>query len=75
MLPQLLEHIYESGDRNSAYTIVIVGDATPAAMASVASNVNVLKFADVEREGVRVEKILSPVPSKPIAYFSGGHGA
>lgn len=33
-------------------------------MASVASNIKVLKFAEVEREGVKVEKIISPLSSK-----------
>lgn len=32
-------------------------------MASVASRITVLQFADVEREGFRVEKTLSPIPS------------
>ncbi|CAA7267615.1 unnamed protein product [Cyclocybe aegerita] len=63
LLPQLLEHIYDSGDRKAEHVIVVVGEPTTQAMASVASNVKVLHYVDIEREGVKVEKILSPVPS------------
>jgi long-chain acyl-CoA synthetase len=63
MLPQLLELVYEHSDRTVQHTIVVVGEPSPQALASVASNITILKFVDVEREGVRVEKILSPIPS------------
>ncbi|KAJ2917592.1 hypothetical protein MD484_g2778, partial [Candolleomyces efflorescens] len=69
MLPQLLELVYENSDRTVQHTIVVVGEPSPQALASVASNITILKFADVEREGVRVEKILSPIP-KPTDVFS-----
>ena len=32
-------------------------------MSSVASNIKILNFANLEREGVKVEKVLSPLPS------------
>lgn len=63
MLPAILELLYEHTERNVQHTIVVVGEPTAQALASVASNVTILKFADVEREGVRTQKILSPVPS------------
>jgi hypothetical protein len=63
LLPQILELIYDAGDRSGNHTIIVVGEPSVQAMASVASNVNVLKFSEVEREGVRVEKIISPLPS------------
>ena len=67
LLPQLLELIYEAADaRNVEHTIVVVGEPTAAAMASVASNVKVLRFADLEREGTKVEKRLSTLPSESI---------
>ncbi|KAJ7582810.1 acetyl-CoA synthetase [Mycena floridula] len=62
LLPQLLELIYDAGEHSRNHTIIIVGEPSPQTMATVASRVKVLKWADVEREGVRVEKILSPVP-------------
>lgn len=63
MLSHLLEQLYEIGGQKSRHTIIVVGEPSPQAMASVASNITVLNFADVEREGVKVEKILTPVPS------------
>ena len=63
LLPQLLELIYDSADRHTQHIIILVGDPSTQAMASVASNVKVLGFADLEREGFKVEKILSPLPS------------
>lgn len=64
MLTQILELIYDAGEANRNHTIVVVGEPSPQAMASVASKVKVLKWADVEREGIRVEKIISPLPSE-----------
>lgn len=77
-LPQLLELIYDNGELNRNHTIIVVGEPSAQAMATVASRVKVLKWADVEREGVRVEKILSPVP-KPsdiftVSFFSSETG-
>jgi long-chain acyl-CoA synthetase len=64
MLTQILELIYDAGEANRNHIIVVVGEPSPQAMASVASKVKVLKWADVEREGIRVEKIISPLPSE-----------
>ena len=61
-LTSILELIYESGDE-AHHTIVVVGEPSPRVMTSVASRITVLQFADVEREGFRVEKTLSPIPS------------
>ncbi|KAF7321822.1 Acetyl-CoA synthetase [Mycena kentingensis (nom. inval.)] len=69
MLPQILELIYDAGEHNRNHTVIVVGDPSPQVMATVASKVKVLKFSDLEREGVRVEKILSPVP-KPSDVFT-----
>lgn len=60
LLPQLLEHIYETSEQTVEHTIIVVGEPSAQTMASVASNIKVLKFAEVEREGVKVEKIISP---------------
>ena len=63
-LPQLLELIYETEEkRTTEYIVVVVGEPTPQAMSSVASNIKILSFANLEREGVKVEKVLSPLPS------------
>ncbi|KAJ7090065.1 hypothetical protein C8R43DRAFT_1050539 [Mycena crocata] len=70
MLSQVLELIYDAGEANrNHHTIVVVGEPSPQAMATVASRVKVLKWADVEREGIRVEKIISPIP-KPSDVFT-----
>ncbi len=63
LLLQLLELIYDAGESDQHHTIIIVGEPSAQAMARVASKVKVLKWEDVEREGVKTEKILSPVPS------------
>lgn len=65
LLPQLLELIYDASadGRRPDYTIIIVGTPSTAAMASVASNVRVCSFDDVEAEGAKREKILSTLPS------------
>jgi long-chain acyl-CoA synthetase len=64
MLPGILELIYDSDERQNEYTIVVVDELPREVRAGVASNIKLLPFEDVEREGVRVEKILSPVPSE-----------
>ncbi|KAJ7632430.1 acetyl-CoA synthetase [Roridomyces roridus] len=69
MLTQILELIYDAGEASRNHVIVVVGEPSTQAMASVASKVKVLKWADVEREGVRVEKIISPLP-KPSDVFT-----
>ncbi|KAJ7470569.1 hypothetical protein FB451DRAFT_1254140 [Mycena latifolia] len=69
MLTQLLELIYDAGEGNRNHTIIVVGEPSPQAMASVASRVKVHKWSDVEREGIRVEKIISPLP-KPSDVFT-----
>ena len=70
-LPQLLELIYETEEkRTTEYIVVVVGEPTPLAMSSVASNIKILSFANLEREGVKVEKILSPLPSLSLLKVS-----
>ncbi|TEB37645.1 hypothetical protein FA13DRAFT_1726756 [Coprinellus micaceus] len=54
MLPAILELLYEYTERSVQHTIVVVGAPSAQALASVASNITILKFADVEREGVRL---------------------
>ncbi|KAF7322810.1 Acetyl-CoA synthetase [Mycena chlorophos] len=78
MLPQILELIYDAGETNRNHTIIVVGEPSAQAMATVASSVKVLLWTDVEREGVRVQKIISPIP-KPndvftVSFFSTESG-
>ncbi|KAG6813620.1 hypothetical protein H0H92_009237 [Tricholoma furcatifolium] len=77
LLPQILELLYE-GDRTRSHTIIVVGETTPKDLAPVASNIKVLEFSDVEREGVRVAKVATPLP-KPgdvftVSYFESASG-
>ncbi|RDB24239.1 Long-chain-fatty-acid--CoA ligase 5 [Hypsizygus marmoreus] len=78
LLPQILELIYESDDRSGNHTIIVVGEPSARTMASVASNVKVLNFVDVEREGVKVEKIISPLPNAndifTVSFFESESG-
>ncbi|KAF5391337.1 hypothetical protein D9757_002044 [Collybiopsis confluens] len=76
-LPTLLELIYDAGE-GKHHTLIVVGEPSTRILASVASNVKVLVWADVEREGFKVEKIMSPLP-KPsdvftVSYFSDSNG-
>jgi len=64
LVPLLLEHLYDEGHRHVEYTIIIVGEPTKGMMASVASNLKLLQFENVEREGAKREKVLSPIPSE-----------
>ena len=68
-LPKLLELIYESKKRTAEHIIVVVGDPTSQAMSSVASNIKIMTFANLEREGVKVEKVLSPLPSPSLLFL------
>ncbi|KAG6872812.1 hypothetical protein C0995_006411 [Termitomyces sp. Mi166 len=71
LLPQILELLYE-GDRSINHTIIVVGETTSKDLASVASNIKVLEFSEVEREGVRVAKVATPLPS-PSDVFTVSH--
>lgn len=67
-MPRVLESIYASGTNSKAHTIVVAGEISQQVSASIASNIRVLKFSEVEREGVKVEKVLSQPPGKGL-YF------
>ena len=72
LVPHLLEHLYDEGHRHVEYSIIVVGEPTKGTMASVASNLRVLRFEDVEREGTKRVKVLSPIPSKFLLFSVGG---
>ncbi|KAH6918885.1 acetyl-CoA synthetase [Coprinopsis sp. MPI-PUGE-AT-0042] len=78
MLSSILELIYDSDERDVQYTIILVDEPDNRTLASVASNISVLKFSDIEREGVRVQKILSPIPNPSdvlsISLYEGANG-
>ncbi|KAG6832418.1 hypothetical protein H0H87_001578 [Tephrocybe sp. NHM501043] len=77
LLPQILELLYE-GDRTVNHTIIVVGETTPKDLAAVASNIKVLEFSEVEREGVRVAKVATPLPNSSdvftVSYFETTNG-
>ena len=64
MLSHVLETIYDHGETSKNHVVIVVGDPSPQVMATVASKVTILKWDDVEREGIKNEKVLSPVPSQ-----------
>ncbi|KAF9451207.1 hypothetical protein P691DRAFT_808392 [Macrolepiota fuliginosa MF-IS2] len=78
IVPRVLESIYASGSNSRPYTIITVGEVGAQTSASIASNIRILKFSEVEREGVKVEKILSPIPEPidvfTVSYFSNEAG-
>lgn len=71
LVPHLLEHLYDEGHRHVEYTIIVVGEPTKGTMASVASNLKIVRFEDVEREGTKRVKVLSPIPSKSLLLSFG----
>lgn len=63
-MPRLLEELYNEGRRHLEHTIIVVGETSKGVMASIASNLKVFWFEEVEREGMKREKVLSRVPSE-----------
>jgi long-chain acyl-CoA synthetase len=42
----------------------VAGDISQQTLASAASNIKVLKFGEIEREGIKVDKLVSKLPGK-----------
>lgn len=71
LLPRVLEIVYDSSSRQKAeHTIIVLGEPTTQAMASVASNIKIYRFDEVEREGFKRVRALSPVPSSSLFFAS-----
>ncbi|KAF7777471.1 hypothetical protein Agabi119p4_3543 [Agaricus bisporus var. burnettii] len=68
IVPRVLETIYASSFNSRSHTIVIVGDVSQQTLASVASNIKILKFNEVEREGIKVDKLVSKLPEPSDIY-------
>jgi long-chain acyl-CoA synthetase len=64
IVPRVLENIYASSFSSRPHTIVVVGDISQQTLASVASNIKVLKFGEVEREGIKIDNLVSKLPGK-----------
>ncbi|KAL0947122.1 hypothetical protein HGRIS_013254 [Hohenbuehelia grisea] len=67
-LPHILELIYDS-DEPQQHTIIVVGEPSPKTLASVASQVRLITWSDIERDGTRVDKIYT-APPKPSDVFT-----
>ncbi|XP_006458425.1 hypothetical protein AGABI2DRAFT_183462 [Agaricus bisporus var. bisporus H97] len=68
IVPRVLETIYASSFNSRPHTIVIAGDVSQQTLASVASNIKILKFNEVEREGIKVDKLVSKLPEPSDIY-------
>jgi len=66
---RVLEGIYASGGSFRPQTIVVTGDIGTEITASVASNIKIIKFSDVEREGIRAERIFTQAPGSSFVLF------
>ncbi|KAH8833558.1 hypothetical protein DL96DRAFT_1666671 [Flagelloscypha sp. PMI_526] len=78
LLPHLLELLYEADDEDQNHTVIVVGEPTTQALAKVASKIKVINFEDVEREGNKVAKTLTPPPQPSdtftVSFFAGENG-
>lgn len=72
LLPQLLELIYDS-DVVRNHTIIVVGEPSKRDLASVASNIKVLEFSEVEREGIKTTKINTTLPNASDVFTVSFH--
>lgn len=63
-LPHILELIYDAHEHGSHHTVIVVGEPSAQVMATVASQVRVLKWSDIERDGTRIEKNIIIPPSQ-----------
>jgi len=69
IVSSVLEGIYASGDSFKPQTIVVTGDIDTEITASIASNIKIIKFSDVEREGIRAERIFTQAPGSSFVLF------
>lgn len=67
-LPQLLELIYDSRETGH-HTVIVVGETQGKYPANAADQVNILNWADVEREGAKSEKIAAQTISMSPLLF------
>jgi long-chain acyl-CoA synthetase len=66
LLPSILELIYDSNEHGH-HKIVVLGEPEPAHLAMVASQVKIYRWHDLEREGTKIDKIISQPPSQFIS--------
>jgi long-chain acyl-CoA synthetase len=76
-LHHVIELIYDSAE-GSHHTIIVVGEPDPQVLRQAGSQVKILKWTDVESEGVRSETIITP-PSNAndvftVAFFESASG-
>ncbi|KAJ8475403.1 hypothetical protein ONZ51_g6581 [Trametes cubensis] len=77
LLPQLLEHIYDSNESNH-HTIVVVGDIDSLNLPRL-NNVKIMRWEDLERQGTSIEKVTLPTPDPndvfTVAFYKTPSGA
>jgi long-chain acyl-CoA synthetase len=66
-LPHVLELIYDSAERGH-HTIIVTG-GTDLKGITQAKNVNILRFSDIENDGAKGDKIVTPAPGPFLNSF------
>ncbi|KAF8633752.1 hypothetical protein AX17_004407 [Amanita inopinata Kibby_2008] len=61
-LDKVLDVIYKTKGQPSIRNIVVAGEIDPQVTTRVASNIHILQFSEVERDGHRVDKIVTAAP-------------
>ena len=61
-VPRMLDLIYKSNAKSSHVTIIVVGEVSHQIAVGVASNIRLLRFSDVERNGYRADRVLASPP-------------
>ncbi|KAF8634354.1 hypothetical protein AX15_000965 [Amanita polypyramis BW_CC] len=73
-VPHLLDLIYKSDARTNNYTIIVVGEVDYRIATGIVSNLRILRFNDVERDGYRMDKVLVPAPSASDVFSVAFYG-
>lgn len=61
-VPRMLDLIYKSKAKSSHVTVIVVGEVSHQIAVGVASNIRLLRFSDVERNGYRADRVLTSPP-------------
>lgn len=61
-VPRMLDLIYKSKAKSSHVTIIVVGEVSHQIAAGVASNIRLLRFSDVEKNGDHADRVLTSPP-------------
>ncbi len=67
-VPRVLDLIYKSEANEAHIVVIVVGEVSHQMTAGVASNIRLLRFSDIERNGYRADRVLTSPPRMFIIY-------